>query len=146
MEIEETKKGADRHNEGKPEWSLVDFKSLEPLVNVLMYGCQKYDRHNWKKGLSITSVLDSLYRHINAFQSGETNDKESGLPHIGHAMANLMFIQYYLDTLPELDDRGKDNKLKEISEVVSPDETETSITNYTYPLPYLLRSAGVSQT
>lgn len=31
-----------RYNEGKPEWSLVHFKSLEPIVRVLMYGAHKY--------------------------------------------------------------------------------------------------------
>ena len=96
---------ANRYNDGKPEWSLVDFKSLEPMVKVLMFGAQKYDRHNWKKGLKITSTLDSLYRHINAFTSGETFDGESGLPHLGHAMCNILFIQYYLNNKPELDDR-----------------------------------------
>lgn len=31
-----------RYNEDKLQWSLVDFKSLEPLVRVLEYGSNKY--------------------------------------------------------------------------------------------------------
>ena len=26
-----------RYNEGKPQWSLIDFDSLEPMVRVLEY-------------------------------------------------------------------------------------------------------------
>ena len=37
------KEQALRYNEGKPQWSLVDFKSLEPLVEVLGFGAKKYD-------------------------------------------------------------------------------------------------------
>lgn len=97
---------ANRYNKGKTAWSLIDYPSIEPMAKVLMYGCEKYDRDNWKKGLTVTSVIDSLMRHIVAFKQGETLDEESGLPHIGHAMCNLMFMQYYLDNKPELDDRS----------------------------------------
>lgn len=31
-----------RYNKGKLRWSLVDFKSLEPMVRVLEYGAHKY--------------------------------------------------------------------------------------------------------
>ena len=47
-----------RYNEGKPQWSLVDFDSIEPLVRVLEYGCIKYERDNWKKGLNKDQILD----------------------------------------------------------------------------------------
>lgn len=84
-----------RYNEGKPKWSLVDFKSLEPMVRVLEYGCTKYEKDNWKKGLDNTEVLESLSRHLFALMSGEELDPESQLPHIGHIMCNAMFFQYH---------------------------------------------------
>lgn len=84
-----------RYNEGKPKWSLVDFKSLEPMVRVLEYGCTKYERDNWKKGLDNTEVLESLSRHLFALMSGEELDPESQLPHIGHIMCNALFYQYH---------------------------------------------------
>lgn len=31
-----------RYNGGKRQWSLVDFQSLEPMVQVLEYGMHKY--------------------------------------------------------------------------------------------------------
>ena len=84
-----------RYNEGKPQWSLVDFKSLEPLVRVMEYGAQKYARENWKKGLDLNQILESMSRHLFALMSGEIVDPESGCEHIGHIMANAMFWEYH---------------------------------------------------
>lgn len=86
---------SDRYNTGKPHWSLVDFKSLEPLVRVMEYGVIKYTRENWKKGLDLNEVLESLSRHLFALMSGEERDPESGELHIGHIMANAMFWQFH---------------------------------------------------
>jgi hypothetical protein len=113
-----------RYNGGKPQWSLVDFDSLEPLARVLEYGEHKYSvfqdykgnkikgadiskedaqelilissgRDNWKIGFPLLKLLESLARHLFALMKGEKNDKESGLPHTGHIMANIMFYQYH---------------------------------------------------
>lgn len=114
-----------RYNEGKPQWSIVDFDSLEPLVRVLEYGAHKYSmfkdkdgklikgseitkeeaeglelissgKDNWKLGFKDKlKILDSLFRHLIAIMRGELNDKESGLPHIGHLMCNAMFFSYH---------------------------------------------------
>lgn len=86
-----------RYNEGKPEWSLVHFKSLEPMVRVLEFGAQKYDRDNWKKEMSLDKILDSAQRHLAAMIDGENIDKESGLEHAGHVMCNMMFYIYHLN-------------------------------------------------
>lgn len=84
-----------RFNTGKVEWSLVDFKALEPMVQVLMYGAQKYEPDNWKKGLPEKKVIESLLRHVFDMLDGQDNDIESGLPHIGHVLCNAMFISYF---------------------------------------------------
>ena len=68
----------DRYNKGKTKWSLVDWESLEPFVQVLVFGSQKYEPFNWQKGLKVTETLESCLRHIFSFLSGEDNDKESG--------------------------------------------------------------------
>lgn len=94
-----------RYNQGKLQWSLVDFKSLEGLVKVLEMGAKKYDKHNWKKGMPITQVSESLMRHLFAFLNGEDTDSESGLSHISHVMCNAMFIEYIMREKPEYDDR-----------------------------------------
>lgn len=97
---------AKRYNSGKLQWSLVHYPSLEPMVKVLEFGAEKYDRHNWKKGLEVTKICESMLRHIYAFLDGENNDPESNISHIGHIQANAMFLAYMVDKHPNLDDRG----------------------------------------
>lgn len=124
---------AKRYNNGKPQWSLVHYPSLEPLVRVLEYGAEKYTtgnesgRDNWKKGLPIRQVCESMLRHIYAFLDGEDNDPESKISHIGHIQANAMFLAYMMRNKPELDDRcgkergkeflGKEGKLAELTRI-----------------------------
>lgn len=103
----EEKQQGMRDNEHKPKWSYVDFQSLLPLVQVLEYGANKYAPNNWKKGLSVTETCESMLRHTFAFMNGENTDKESQLHHIGHIMANAMFISWMLTNLPEHDDRNQ---------------------------------------
>lgn len=95
-----------RFNQNKLKWSLVDYKSLEPMVEVLMMGARKYAPGNWKKGMPVTEIYDSLQRHLVSFISGEDLDEESKLKHLGHAMCNLMFLEFMMREKPELDDRN----------------------------------------
>jgi len=87
-------KEAMRFNGGKTRWGLVDFDSIEDIAKVLEFGAQKYDDHNWKKGLKSDEVVESLLRHIFAYLRGEDIDPESGLPHVGHMGCNVMFLSY----------------------------------------------------
>lgn len=89
------KEKALRYNQGKPKWSLVHFKSLEPMVKVLMYGEKKYARDNWKKGLDRQEILDSMQRHLAALIDGQEIDSESQEHHIGHIMCNALFYTYH---------------------------------------------------
>lgn len=111
---------ANRYNTGKPSWSLVDFKSLEPMVKVLEYGAIKYTPDNWKKGLPTLETCESLLRHTFAFMNGEDADPESGLDHLGHMMCNVMFLVYMMKNKPEFDNRLKDvHKTRENSQIDS---------------------------
>ena len=101
-----------RRNEGKLKWSLVSWKALEPMVKVLMFGAEKYDDHNWKKGLNYTETCESLQRHLNSFIEGEDNDQESGIPHVGHVLCNAMFLSYMSKYRKDLDDRFVDENFK----------------------------------
>ena len=102
---------ADRYNEGKIKWSLVSWRALEPMVQVLMFGAQKYSAHNWKKGLKYTEVCESLQRHMNSFLEGEDFDKESKLSHLGHILCNAMFLSYMFLFRKDMDDRSIDDNL-----------------------------------
>lgn len=104
LERQKQKEVALRYNDGKLRWSLVDFKSLEPMVRVLEKGAFKYDDHNWKKGMPATQISESLLRHMFAFMNGEENDPETNESHLGHVMCNVMFLIYNLRENPEFND------------------------------------------
>jgi hypothetical protein len=103
---------AERYNEGKIKWSLVSWKSLEPMVKVLMFGANKYSANNWKKGLKYSEVTESLQRHLNAFMEGENDDPESKLSHVGHILCNAMFLSYMYLFKKDMDDRYVDKNIK----------------------------------
>jgi hypothetical protein len=84
-----------RYNEGKPQWHLVAFRALLPLVRVLEYGAKKYAPNNWKKGAPKEQYLDCAMRHLMAIADGEDIDPESGQSHMGHVMANAMMYEYH---------------------------------------------------
>jgi hypothetical protein len=86
---------ADRFNTGKRKWSLVNYQSLEPMVEVLEFGAKKYSPDNWKRGLDKKEILESLQRHLAKLMDGETHDQESKLHHIGHILCNAMFYSYF---------------------------------------------------
>lgn len=106
-----------RYNNGKNMLSLVPTELIEGVGKVLSYGASKYTvkneqgeivvdgRNNWRSGLSWTSVIDSLERHLLAFKKGELVDMESGLEHLSHAATNIAFLLNYQHSHPELDDR-----------------------------------------
>jgi hypothetical protein len=83
---------AKRFNQGKLNWNLLPWSALEPGVRVFMFGSEKYGDFNYMKGLPVRDTCDSLLRHVFAYMGGEDNDLESGLPHLGHAFANIVFL------------------------------------------------------
>jgi hypothetical protein len=93
--LQEYKTKALRYNQGKLKWSLVHFRSLEPMVKVLMYGANKYAKDNWKKGLDRQEILDSMQRHLASLIDGQEIDPESQEHHIGHIMCNCLFYSYF---------------------------------------------------
>lgn len=97
-----------RYNQGKVEWSLVDYKSLEPMVRVLEYGCKKYARNNWRKGMPATQIIESMLRHTYKLLEGELVDPESGVEHVGHIQCNALFLSYVLREKPEFNDLKQD--------------------------------------
>ncbi len=86
-----------RFNIGKPQLSyILEFDhALNGIAKVMEMGAEKYDRGNWKIGLPKEQLLDSLMRHLVHLANGDSNDDESGLPHIHHVLANALFYAYH---------------------------------------------------
>jgi len=96
-----------RFNKGKLRYDLVEPRAFEDFVKVLTDGANKYFDRNWERGLSWTSVIASLKRHIAAIEKGEDFDPESKRLHIAHAACNVHFLNAYYYTFPQGDDRPK---------------------------------------
>lgn len=95
-----------RYNQGKMRYDLLHPKATDGLVKVLTKGSEKYAPRNWEKGMSWTSVIASLKRHLAAIEKGEDFDPESGLLHIDHVQCNAHFLSAYYSICPEHDDRA----------------------------------------
>lgn len=100
-----TPNAAIKHDTGKPDLSLISLELMEQVAFVRMHGSRKYSRNNWKNGFQITRSLAAALRHIFQFLSGQTNDLESGLSNLAHAVCCLEHAMYDMKHHPENDDR-----------------------------------------
>lgn len=99
------KEQALRYNKGKLRYDLQHPIATRGLVEVLTSGAEKYEERNWEKGMSWTSVLASMKRHIAAFEMGEDYDPETGHLHVDHIQCNAHFLSSYYKIAPQYDDR-----------------------------------------
>ena len=84
-----------KFDNGKLLYSLIPPETLKALAEVLTYGAQKYAPNNWiKVENGDIRYMDALFRHLEAFRSGETHDPESGYHHLSHCLCNIMFLHY----------------------------------------------------
>ena len=81
-----------KYDEDKVQLQLIDPSFIEGVGLVLTYGASKYSPNNWRKGINFTRIYGAIMRHQNAWLSGEDFDPETGLSHLYHASAGLMFI------------------------------------------------------
>lgn len=82
-----------KYDEGKLRYDLVPWAALDEVVRVLGHGAQKYGDDNWRR----VKRLEDRYpaaalRHMSRYLQGETNDPETGLNHLAHAVCSLMFV------------------------------------------------------
>ena len=84
--------GGMKHDNGKPDLSLVPFIAVSTEALALGFGEQKYGRYNYTNGFQVSRLTAAALRHIYQYNSGETFDPESGLHHIGHARATLAML------------------------------------------------------
>ena len=94
-----------KFDQNKTEYHYLSPIALEKLCQVLTFGAKKYEAHNWRKGFKWSRLISACFRHLYAWMSGETYDKETGLSHLAHAMCCIMFLLEFEDTHKELDDR-----------------------------------------
>lgn len=118
---------AAHYSKGKVPLQLVDPILANAVAKVLAFGISKgYEPNNWRKGMEWSEVLGSLERHIAEWKVGIDNDPQSNLNHLAHAACNIMFLLYYQETCPELDDRESSNgAMERIMKEAIDDENST---------------------
>ena len=71
-------------------------------------GAKKYGPFNWReKSVAASVYLAAVKRHIEAWQDGEEVALDSGLPHLGHALACLAILVDAQSVGNLVDDRPK---------------------------------------
>ena len=76
----------------KVRLDLVEPSIIEAIGKVRTYGVEKYgDDQSWRK-VEKQRYVAAAMRHFEAYRKGESNDPESGMPHLWHCACNLMFL------------------------------------------------------
>lgn len=87
---------ARKDDEGKLRWSLLPWRALAKVVEVLEYGAGKYRAHAWAEVESAEDrYKEALLRHVAAYASGELVDPESGKSHLAHVACNALFLLHF---------------------------------------------------
>jgi hypothetical protein len=82
-----------KYDDDKPRYDLICAWSEDELARVLAYGAGKYSAGNWRRVPDARErYYAALRRHLGAWRRGYRTDPESGLSHLGHAYACLMFL------------------------------------------------------
>lgn len=91
----------------KQRWDLLPMSAINEVVKVMNYGATKYDDHNWKKGIQYSRSYSATMRHLYSWwQDKESEDSETGISHLAHAICNLLFLLHFeLEGEKHLDDR-----------------------------------------
>ena len=83
----------EKHDAGKNRLDLIPPPSLLYLGKVLTFGAEKYEPWGWQ---NVPEAHERYYgaalRHLLAWANGNSIDSESGLPHLAHALCNIVFL------------------------------------------------------
>lgn len=93
----------------KPSPSKVPASAIVYASLAMMNGAQKYGAYNWREKKVTSSIyVDAAIRHLMAwFDSREELAPDSGVPHLGHALASISILVDALETGNLVDDRPK---------------------------------------
>jgi hypothetical protein len=101
-------KGGVKYDGDKIRLDLFSPVAFFGTSGILTYGALKYRPRNWEVGMDWSRPFAAMLRHMMAFWLGEDTDPESGLLHVDHAACCIMFLQDYVRTHKEYDDRPTD--------------------------------------
>jgi hypothetical protein len=91
--IGESKMSGMKHDDNKLQWSLLPWRELQEVVEVLMHGAEKYGPNNWQElDNAKQRYTDALMRHMADYMKGYSYDLDSGKHHMAHIACNALFL------------------------------------------------------
>jgi hypothetical protein len=100
---------------GKLRLDLIPPEVIFGLGAILTFGAEKYEPHNWEKGMSWGRVFAASMRHLWAWKGAKEKtsenylfgsmDPETKLSHLLHALACITFLFVYEERQIGEDDR-----------------------------------------
>jgi len=81
-----------KHDQHKVMLSLFPPDVMLEVGKVLTHGAEKYEPHNWAKGIKYSRCIDAALRHIYAYLEGYRADAETMLHPLAHAICELAFV------------------------------------------------------
>lgn len=85
--------------EGKGDMASIPWEAILRLSIHYENGAKKYDRWNFRKGIPVSSFIDSACRHLAKYQCG-CDDED----HLAAAAFNVLGAMLMENTKPEMQD------------------------------------------
>ncbi len=90
------------------------------LAEALMDGAIKYQPYNWReKGVRVSVYRSAAERHIMDFLDGQDYAEDSGVHHLGHAMACFAILLDAISLGNVVDDRPPKGRAPQLLEEVN---------------------------
>ena len=85
-----------KYDNGKLQWTLLPFRAIKEVLEVLAFGAKKYAADNWKiVPEARTRYVDAAFRHLTDWHLKERLDGETGKSHLAHAICCLLFLLWF---------------------------------------------------
>jgi hypothetical protein len=85
-----------KYDSDKLQWTLLPFRAINEVLEVLAFGAKKYAADNWKiVPEARTRYVDAAFRHLSDWHLKERLDGETGKSHLAHAICCLLFLLWF---------------------------------------------------
>jgi hypothetical protein len=90
----------------KPNLALVPSAAMLHMAHAFMNGAAKYGPYNWReKKVELMTYVAAAQRHLASFLDGEEKAGDSGVHHLGHALASIAIMLDAIETGNAIDNR-----------------------------------------
>lgn len=98
---------AKKDRSGKPDLSLIPYCVEAEVAKAMMNGEERYGRYNYCNGHKFSDLVGAAKRHLGKFMDGEDVAPDSGVHHLGHAIANCLMMLHQIELGTAKDNRYK---------------------------------------